>query len=521
MQSDITLKLKLLYHSPSNDLSVYITILTVGALFAAVYFSPAYHKHSLPLVNSRKALEFTWTNTKKRFYKNAGHLCQIGFKKSSNAFRLVTDGGIQLILAPKYLTEIRTNPSLRFEPVVKNKFHSHIPGFEAFGYSSLTGPIFKDTIRKKMVRALGNIVDPMIQDANSVITNVLTDNPEWHQVCLADQILRIVGRLSSRVFVGEELSRCPEWLDNIINYIVGAADAADSLRLWPRVLRPIAAHFSPDVRRLRTRLQKTRDWINPLLERKRMRARTSIEPGEVPKASLGITDWFEERANGCEYDVASAQLNLAFVSISSISDMITQLIYDLCGREELVQNLRHEIVSVLSENGWGKATLYKLRLLDSVMKESQRLKPVVTGLQRYAEKEIVLSDGIIIPRGTFTIVSGHHMYDPEIYPNARSFDGYRFYNIREFGNQVGNQELWTQFASASDRHIGFGYGQHACPGRFFARNQIKIIMCHLLLHYDFRPVDGSHREPRPRGFGLQANPSAKIAIRRRCGEIVL
>lgn len=32
--------------------------------------------------------------------------------------------------------------------------------------------------------------------------------------------------------------------------------------------------------------------------------------------------------------------------------------------------------------------------------------------------------------------------------------------------------------------MNFGYGMHACFGRFFATHMIKIILAHLLLNYD-------------------------------------
>lgn len=36
----------------------------------------------------------------------------------------------------------------------------------------------------------------------------------------------------------------------------------------------------------------------------------------------------------------------------------------------------------------------------------------------------------------------------------------------------------------------FGYGRHACPGRFFAANEIKLILARILVDYDIRMPDG-------------------------------
>lgn len=46
---------------------------------------------------------------------------------------------------------------------------------------------------------------------------------------------------------------------------------------------------------------------------------------------------------------------------------------------EIIRPLRKEIEGVVAEYGWGKTTLQKMILLDSVVKETQRLKPVSGG----------------------------------------------------------------------------------------------------------------------------------------------
>lgn len=48
----------------------------------------------------------------------------------------------------------------------------------------------------------------------------------------------------------------------------------------------------------------------------------------------------------------------------------------------------------------------------------------------------------------------------------------------------------NHFVNVNDQNLGFGYGRHACPGRFFANNEIKLILAKLLLEYDIKMVDG-------------------------------
>ena len=104
-----------------------------------------------------------------------------------------------------------------------------------------------------------------------------------------------------------------------------------------------------------------------------------ISQGKEPQRFNDAIDWVEETAKGCAYDAAIVQLGYSLAAIHTTSDMITQVLFDLCEHSELIQPLRQEIVSVLSEDGWKKTSLYKLKLMDSVIKESQRLKPVTMG----------------------------------------------------------------------------------------------------------------------------------------------
>lgn len=48
----------------------------------------------------------------------------------------------------------------------------------------------------------------------------------------------------------------------------------------------------------------------------------------------------------------------------------------------------------------------------------------------------------------------------------------------------------NQFVSISPNSLGFGYGRHACPGRFFAANEIKMIVARAILTWDVRNAGG-------------------------------
>lgn len=133
-------------------------------------------------------------------------------------------------------------------------------------------------------------------------------------------------------------------------------------------------------------------------------------------------------------------------------------------------------------------------------------------MQRKAKNDFYLPDGTLIAKDQQIMVPVHRMWDDSIYPNAQEFVPDRFLKLR----QTPGQEELHQCVSTSPDHMGFGYGVYACPGRFFAVNEIKIVLCHMLLKYDMRLVDG-RPPPQKHGVLFAANMLGRISIRRRQG----
>ena len=109
------------------------------------------------------------------------------------------------------------------------------------------------------------------------------------------------------------------------------------------------------------------------------------------------------------------------------------------------------------------------------------------------------------------MVDARASQDPNIYPEPEKFDIYRFIRMRE-QPQGANK---AQFVATSPEHLHFGHGMHACPGRFFAATELKLMMAHLITHYDFKLEKNEYPAKLIIESHSVPNHSVKVLFRKR------
>ncbi|EXJ89073.1 hypothetical protein A1O3_02137 [Capronia epimyces CBS 606.96] len=466
----------------------------------------------LPTMNDKGFLEFSNSRVKRNFVINGRRLLREGLKKfPGRPFRILTDSGPFIILPPEYANEVRNISSLNHAQAIAKFVNARYPGMEAFYEFAFGGDIVQDVIKSKLTQALGRVTESLSDETSLMLQESFGDEKGKSRSCTHPTLLHAVARVSSRLFLGDRLCRDPEWLRITTTYTHHVGRAINELNTWPWLMRPVVGQWLPRMRELRRQVREAHRVMGRVLEeRKALKA-----AGQAPEYVDAI-EWFDLTAHGRRYDPVHVQLTLSFVAIHTTADMITQVMFDLAQHPEFIQPLRDEVVAVLGKEGWKKTSLYNMKLLDSVLKESQRLRPINdTSLQRLVLDDVKLSDGTLLKRNSVCAVASTRHWDPEYYDNPEQFDAYRFLKMRA---EPGKENV-AQFVSTSPNHLGFGHGQHACPGRFFASNEIKIIMCHILLKYDWRLIEGQQPKSIVYGFLLAADHSTKLEIRRRQEEI--
>ncbi|KAJ6021161.1 cytochrome P450 [Penicillium herquei] len=184
-----------------------------------------------------------------------------------------------------------------------------------------------------------------------------------------------------------------------------------------------------------------------------------------------ITETESKRGYWSPEAVCQAVMGLWFAASHQPWVNLYMFIYQLCVCPEWQGILREEIQS--NGNRLDIDSIDDLPLLDSFMREF--------AIRRKAMENYTFAyGGTTAPAGATICVSNWDASrDSDIYPNPDSFDGARFVN----GN---SNDRTTRFGDVSERHLIWGYGSLACPGRLHATYVIKLTVASIIARWDIK-----------------------------------
>ena len=290
--------------------------------------------------------------------------------------------------------------------------------------------------------------------------------------------------------------------------------AVPSIRKYPSFLRWMSLYFSREVKEVHKSLDTMKRLIRPIIEE-------NLQYNGEDTAPNNMCTWnFRNSTQKQREDLniqAQMQLSVSMAAIHTTSMTATNVIFDLAARPEYIGPLQEEIAAIKATETTpylNKSSMPKLKKLDSFLKESHRVNPIsLLNMRRKIKRDITLHDGTLLPAGTHIAFPLNQVSnDPQLWHDPGKFDGFRFFKLRE---QPGNESRF-QFVTTGIDNLDFGHGTHACPGRFFASNEIKMILIHVLENYDFK---FKHGQERPESLwtpgGYHPDPSIRIMMKRK------
>ncbi|KAH8878739.1 cytochrome P450 [Thozetella sp. PMI_491] len=454
-----------------------------------------------------------------RFFRRAEDILNEGYRACKDkVFQLRRADTDMLVLPYKYVEDIRKLPNTVASPTVA---HVHnLMGSSTNMHIILRNNLHFRTLQLKLTPSLKLLTKPMQEEVKFAIEKELTDSEgRWVTIKPYHTILDLVARVSARIFLGKPFCRNPEWLEISTQFTENLFVSLVFLRLFPMWTHGFLSWFIPSSYKGTAYIRKAKTLLVPEINRRR----SAEIQGQVvsDKFKHTLLSWMMEIATPEEGEasaLAHLEVVMSLASIHTSQMNAVHCLYDLLAHPEYLEPIREEIRAMVAEAGpwmnWEKPQFSRLRRLDSFMRESQRFNPpTLLSMHRVLLREARLSDGMVLPKGSHISMPVNAIQnDPEVTPNPEKFDGFRYYYLRQ-GDGQGHMH---QFSTTQDRILNFGHGSNACPGRFSASLEIKIILVRLLMDYEFKFKHGNVRPPNLRAHEfIFPNPDAEIFIRRR------
>ncbi|KAF8270428.1 cytochrome P450 [Lactarius quietus] len=452
-----------------------------------------------------------------RFQLNGVPMLKHGYEKTRSRLGLFKipsfQGWTVLASDPKLIEDVKKAPD--------DHLSFNIPVWESLQveytipFVELENEYHVDIIRTKLTRNIAVIFEKVRDElARSLDASILMhgDDSDWVKVPIMKTMQHVVSATSNRVFVGAPLCRDQNYLDLNVNFTIDVIKNSTILKMFPKLLRPIVARVICGVP---SQIRQVEEFIRPIVEERTAKMEEFGENWDDKPNDMLM--WLMSEAKGAERSLegfAVRMLAVNFAAIFTTSFAITGVLYHLLSNPEYIEPLRRDVETAVAEEGWTKAGMDKMLKIDSFLRESQRIYALgIVGMSRLALRPFTFSNGVTVPAGTLISAPVNAIHaDGEIYPNPEEFDGFRFAKLRE---QDGVPVVGQQSMSTSADYLTFGYGRHACPGRFFAANEVKALLAHILVTYDIKLEEGK-KAPGFYIMGLTRVPEkANVMFRKR------
>lgn len=180
-----------------------------------------------------------------------------------------------------------------------------------------------------------------------------------------------------------------------------------------------------------------------------------------------------------DQEVIDHMIFLWMAAHDTITSSVTTLVYELGREPQWQEKLRAEIDGLgLNDDRLPYDKMKDLVLTDYAFKEALRLNPPVPAMPRETVRDVEFA-GFRIPKGTIVGISTMATHrDPSLWDDPDTFNPMRF--SPEGGVKERHRYAW----------VPFGGGAHMCLGLHFAYMQAKVIMTHLLPHYEIILPEG-------------------------------
>lgn len=434
-------------------------------------------------------------------------MVQEGYEKfNGHAFKIPTPSKWIVVVSGREMVEdIRraTEDQLSFRKAVMEQLQVRY----TMGWEDHFSDYQIDTVRVTLTRNIGPLFPAVRDEIQTAFTDEIPVKDDWVKIKVLETMMRIVSRITNRAFVGLPLCRDPDYRQLNIQFTIDVFGAAIIVNRFPNWMKPMIATYLTNTSR---KLKQGINHLKPILEE---RLAKEAEFGkDWPGKPNDLISWLIDDAPKDQKTIRHLAIRVMLINIAAIhttSMAFTSALYNLVARPAIMEELREEIEPVIEEEGWSKNAMSRLRKLDSFLKESLRLYGVnAVNTDRKVLKDFTFSNGTKLPAGCHVAVASYPTHlDSTNYPAATEFQSFRY---------IDEEGVKQQMATPSLIYHAFGNGRNVCPGRYFAANELKAMVAHVLMTYDVKFAK-EQDVPKAKWFAVNTypDPSVEVMFKRR------
>ncbi|KAG0636835.1 cytochrome P450 [Tuber brumale] len=477
----------------------------------------------LPIIGIESKGYFARIKARRKFISDGFQIVKGAYYKHyGKNFVITTNSYEKVILTHAQVKELSNAPDdvISFSHASAQSLMNEYTGMSRFMLTTYV----QDATRIKLTQNLGNMLSAILEETQFALNAELPGSTdEWTSVDFFPTALRIVARVGSRSFIGLPICRNEDWLDLSISFTQDLISTASNLSTVSKLFRPFYAYMWNSAKTIRAHKLKAQTLLAPTIEKRFEEKRLAEENGTVYQGPNDLLQWLIERVEPHHKTVdalSELQLLVGLASVFATARSVVNIIYDLAEHQECIQPMREEMEAEISANGGvlDRGVLRKMKKTDSFIRESMRTGTFLLSFNRMVMKNVTLSDGTYLPKGTL-VAAPALMFasDPDFIEDPETFDGFRWYK-RSLETGDGAQK-GNGCATTSSNNLIFGHGKHACPGRYFAVDEMKAILTFFVLQFDIKYPKGQSRRPANIHMGELAtpDPSQKILFKKLPG----
>lgn len=394
------------------------------------------------------------------------------------------------------------------EVFLNDKFHFLSAIFRTFDNFLLTDSLFTlgkdsdriiDLIKRYLNPNLKHYTPRVIGNLTIAFKDYVGDIPDEGKEFdhVFPMVQHMVARASASVFVGNDLVENELLIDAFKKMVLEVGSEITRkplLELFPRLLKFRMWYIgktSTKVRKVRNQLYTAlRPEIDIRLNNMKLEGSNWERPEDILQS---IIEDKERPENMDVYTYCTETITqLIFAAIHTTSENSTISLYRIMSHPGLIDELLEEQNQVLKDEGFDKncgpevftrEILSKFVKLDSAIREGLRCRNDNISLphKNISKENIILSNGVIIRPGESVYINTYANHiDPTVQKtidDLKEYKPFRFINTGKNSTKIG------------DDFLTFGMGKHACPGRWFAVQEIKTLISYIIRQYELVPLE--------------------------------